>query len=99
MLKVKIFTLYPELFPGPFNYSLFKRAREKNIWSIETINIRDYAKDKNRTVDDSPFGGGSGMLMRADVLAKAMDENINLNEIQKNIYLSPKGKKFDNKFA
>ena len=56
------------------------KAIDKKIWSLDVINIRDYAKDKNRTVDDSPFGGGSGMLMRADVLAKAMDENINLNE-------------------
>jgi tRNA (guanine37-N1)-methyltransferase len=62
---------------------------------LETINIRDYSKDKHKTVDDTPYGGGSGMLMRADIIATALDKNINKNKKEKIIYLSPKGKKFD----
>ena len=99
MLNVRIFSLYPELFPGPLNIGLYKRARSKKIWSLETINIRDYSKDKHKTVDDTPYGGGSGMLMRADVLANALDKNINKKKKEKIIYLSPKGKKFDQRLA
>ena len=72
---------------------LYKRARKKKIWSLDVINIRDYAKDKHRTVDDTPFGGGNGMLMRADVVAEALDKNIKKNKNSKTIYLSPKGKR------
>ena len=97
MLKVKIFTLYPESFPGPLNIGLYKKAMEKKLWSLEIINIRDYANDKHKTVDDTPFGGGSGMLLKADVLAKSIDQNKKKNE--RIFYLSPKGKKFDQKLA
>ena len=94
MWKARVFTLYPELFPGPFGIGLYKRALDKKIWSLEVVNIRDYAMDKHKTVDDNPFGGGSGMIMRADVVAKALDKNIS-NKNESIIYLSPKGKKFD----
>jgi tRNA (guanine37-N1)-methyltransferase len=67
------------------------------LWKIEIVNIRDYAEDKHKTVDDTPFGGGSGMLMKPDVLAKSIDSNIKNNE--RIFYLTPKGKKFDQKFA
>ena len=97
MLKVRIFTLYPDLFPGPLDSGIYKKAREKNLWSLEIVNIRNFAIDKHGTVDDTPFGGGSGMLMRADILALAMDKKINYKEDQRNIYLSPKGKKLDQK--
>ena len=97
MLEVKIFTLYPDLFPGPLDIGLFKKAKEKKIWNLKVINIRDYSKDKNGTVDDTPYGGGSGMLLRPDVLASALDENTEKGE--KIIYLSPKGKKFDQNTA
>ena len=80
MLKVKIFTLYPDLFPGFLNIGLYKKAAEKNIWKLQVIDIRKYAEDKHKTVDDTPFGGGSGMLMRPDVLALALDRNINYKE-------------------
>jgi len=95
MLNVKIFTLYPELFPGPLDIGLYKKAKNKKIWSLKTINIRDYSRDKHKTVDNTPYGGGNGMLMRADVLADALDKNINFKKKEKIIYLSPKGKKFD----
>tara|TARA_Y100000590_G_scaffold428171_1_gene539199 strand:- start:917 stop:1606 length:690 start_codon:yes stop_codon:yes gene_type:complete len=98
MWKARVFTLYPELFPGPLDSGLYKKAREKKIWSLDVINIREYAEDKHKTVDDTPFGGGSGMVMRADVLAKSLDKNLN-NKNEKVIYLSPKGKKFDQTYA
>jgi len=98
MWKVRVFTLYPELFPGPLDIGLYKKALEKKLWSLEVINIRDYALDKHKTVDDTPFGGGSGMLMRADVLANSLDKNIS-NKSEPIIYLSPKGKKFDQTYA
>jgi len=99
VLKVKLFTLYPELFPGPLGPGLYKKALEKKIWQMQIINIRDFAIDKHKTVDDTPFGGGNGMLLRPDIIAKSMDENINYKLNQKNIYLSPKGKKFDQNIA
>ena len=93
MLKVKLFTLYPDLFPGLLDVGIYKKARENKKWSLEVINIRDYAFDSNRTVDDTPFGGGSGMLLKPDVLAAAIDKNVPSKD--KIIYLSPKGKKLD----
>ena len=93
MFEVKIFTLYPDLYPGPLNIGIYKKAREKKIWNLEVIDIRDYAIDKHGSVDDKPFGGGSGMLLRPDVVAAALDANLKKNETT--IYLSPKGKKFD----
>ena len=98
MWKARVFTLYPELFPGTLGSGLYKKALEKKIWSLEVVNIRDHAVDKHKTVDDTPFGGGSGMLMRADILANSLDKNIN-NSNEKIIYLSPKGKKFDQNYA
>jgi tRNA (guanine37-N1)-methyltransferase len=99
MLNVRIFSLYPELFPGPLDIGLYKKARRKKIWSLETINIRDYSKDKHKTVDGTPYGGGSGMVMRADIIATALDKNIKKKKKEKIIYLSPKGKKFDQGLA
>ena len=99
MLNIKIFTLYPDLFPGPLDIGLYKKAKSKKIWSLKVINIRDYSKDKHKTVDDTPYGGGNGMLMRPDVLADALDKNINSKNKEKIVYLSPKGKKFDQKIA
>tara|TARA_B100000959_G_scaffold279096_1_gene338646 strand:- start:1226 stop:1915 length:690 start_codon:yes stop_codon:yes gene_type:complete len=94
MWKARVFTLYPELFPGPLGIGLYKKALEKKLWSLEVVNIRDYSSDKHKTVDDTPFGGGSGMLMRADVIANSLDKNIS-DKAEPIIYLSPKGKKFD----
>ena len=97
MLELRIFTLYPDLFPGPLDIGVYKKARENKIWDLEIINIREYSKDKHGTVDDTPFGGGSGMLLRPDVVASALDTNVKKDE--KIIYLSPKGKSFDQKEA
>ena len=93
MLEVQIFTLYPDLYPGLLDVGIYKKALEKKKWSLKIIDIRDYALDDNQTVDDTPFGGGSGMLLKPDVVASALDKNIKAKE--KIIYLSPKGKKLD----
>ena len=98
MWVARVFTLYPELFPGPLGSGLYKKAHEKKLWSLEVVNIRDYATDKHKTVDDTPFGGGSGMLMRADIIANSLDKNIS-SKNEPIIYLSPKGKKFDQDYA
>ena len=97
MFLSRIFTLYPEYFPGYLNKGLFGKAMNEKIWNLETVNIRDYSFDKHKTVDDTPYGGGNGMLIKADVLAKSLDNNI--KEKEKIIYLSPKGKLFDYKYA
>ena len=97
MFEVKIFTLYPDLYPGPLNTGIYKKAQESKIWDLKVINIRDYATDKHSSVDDTPFGGGNGMLLRPDVVASALDSNLKSGETT--IYLSPKGKKFDQRAA
>ena len=97
MWTARVFTLYPEIFPGPLNKGLYGKALEKKVWNLEIINIRDSAGDKHKTVDDTPFGGGSGMLLKPDVLGKSLD--INIKKGERIFYLSPKGKKFDQKVA
>ena len=97
MYEVKIFTLYPETFPGPLAGGIYGKAMTKGLWNLKTVNIRDYAGDKHKTVDDNIFGGGSGMLMKPDVIAKSLDTNIAHGE--KIFYLSPKGKQFNQNFA
>ncbi len=94
--RAQVLTLFPEMFPGPLASSLAGRALKDGIWSLETIDIRDFAADKHRTVDGSPAGGGAGMVMRADVLAASIDKA--REKAQKHlplIYLSPRGQLFD----
>ena len=97
MSTARVFTLYPEIFPGPLNKGLYGKALEKKMWNLEVVNIRDSAEDKHKTVDDTPFGGGSGMLLKPDVLGKSIDNNVKKGE--RIFYLSPRGKKFDQKIA
>ena len=97
MFKVKIFTLYPEFFPGPFDKGIYGNALGKKIWNMKIVNIRDFAEDKHKTVDDTPYGGGSGMVMRADVIANSLDKNLETNE--KVYYLSPRGKLLNQEIA
>lgn len=85
-------TLFPEIFPGPLAASLTGTALEKELWRLEVLNIRDYADDKHRSVDDTPAGGGAGMVMRADVAAKAIDAGLALLPEARRIYLSPRGR-------
>ena len=97
MFQVKIFTLYPDFFPGILGKGIYGRAIEKSLWNLNVINIRDYADDKHKTVDDTPYGGGEGMVLKPDVVAKALDQNLKNDE--KVIYLTPKGKTFDQNTA
>ena len=97
MFQAQVFTLYPEFFPGPLSKGLYGKALSNKLWDLTVINIRDAATDKHKTVDDTPYGGGTGMLLKADVLANALDQKVKKGE--RVFYLSPKGKKFDQKLA
>lgn len=98
MWKISILSLFPEIFPGPLGLSVIGQALKKNIWQLEVTQIRDFALDKHKTVDDAAFGGGAGMVMRVDVLGRAIEEKFlpNGNPI---IYFSPRGRKFNQKIA
>ena len=85
----RVFTLYPDIFPGPLNKGTLRKGNGKKIWNLKQINIRDSAEDKHKTVDDTPFGGGSGMLLKPDVLGKSIDDNV---KKEKKYFISPKGK-------
>jgi len=87
-----VLTLYPEMFPGPLGQSLHGRALEREIWSLEARNIRDQATDRHATVDDQPFGGGPGMVMRPDIVDLALSEAVNqVDDPRPIIYLTPRG--------
>ncbi len=86
---VNLLTLFPEMFPGNLRLSLSGKALEKNLWSYNAVQIRDFANDVHKTVDDTPFGGGAGMVMRADIIEKAL---LSLPEVGRKIYMSPRGK-------
>jgi tRNA (guanine37-N1)-methyltransferase len=89
--RAAVLTLYPEMFPGPLGVSLAGRARDEGTWSLDTIQIRDFAADKHRTVDDTPAGGGAGMVLRADVLAAAIDHARSLHPGCPVIAMTPRG--------
>ena len=84
-----VLTLYPEMFPGILGQSLTGKALETGLWHLNTVNIRDYARDKHRTVDDTPAGGGAGMVMKPDIIAAAIEANPQPGPI---LYLSPRGR-------
>ncbi|WP_407066885.1 tRNA (guanosine(37)-N1)-methyltransferase TrmD [Hohaiivirga grylli] len=87
-----ILTLYPEMFPGPLGTSLSGDALQKGIWSFEARNIRDHGIGRHKAVDDTPAGGGCGMVLRCDVLAEAIDAAIPENDTRPRLLLSPRGK-------
>ncbi|MEP2235113.1 MAG: tRNA (guanosine(37)-N1)-methyltransferase TrmD [Alteripontixanthobacter sp.] len=87
-----ILTLYPEMFPGPLRLSLAGRALEEQKWSLDTVQIRDFAGDKHRTVDDTPAGGGAGMVLKADVLGAAIDHARSLHPAAPVLAMTPRGK-------
>jgi tRNA (guanine37-N1)-methyltransferase len=101
-MKISIITLFPEMFKGPFDSSIIKRAIDKKLIEIEFINLRDFGLGKHQTVDDTPYGGGMGMILKVDVLEKAIenakDENLS-NEQQKVVLLSAHGKKFEQQIS
>ncbi|HEY5720885.1 MAG TPA: tRNA (guanosine(37)-N1)-methyltransferase TrmD [Allosphingosinicella sp.] len=86
-----ILTLYPDMFPGPLGHSLAARALADGIWSLEAVQIRDFATDRHRSVDDTPAGGGAGMVMRADVLAAAVDHVLERRPDAPMLAMSPRG--------
>ncbi|PWC43514.1 tRNA (guanosine(37)-N1)-methyltransferase TrmD [Azospirillum sp. TSO22-1] len=95
---VKVLTLFPEMFPGPLGHSLAGKALENGVWSLESVDIRDFARDKHRSVDDAPFGGGAGMVMRPDVLDAVFTETCGPPGVEgrgRVIYLSPRGRVLD----
>jgi tRNA (guanine37-N1)-methyltransferase len=87
-----ILTLYPEMFPGPLGQSLAGRALAEGTWSLDTIQIRDFATDRHRSVDDTPAGGGAGMVMRADVLARAVDHVLEQRPETPMLAMTPRGR-------
>ncbi len=89
-MKITILTLFPQMFSGPFDYSIVKRAIEKNLVEIEIVDIRDFGLGKHKTVDDKPYGGGHGMILRADVLKEAIDfaKDKSLSKDQERIILT-----------
>jgi tRNA (guanine37-N1)-methyltransferase len=87
----RILTLFPEMFPGPLGQSLAGKALEKGIWRLDAMQIRDFATDKHRTVDDTPFGGGAGMVMRPDVVDAALAA-ATADNVGPAIYLTPRGR-------
>ncbi|NVK33557.1 MAG: tRNA (guanosine(37)-N1)-methyltransferase TrmD [Rhodobacteraceae bacterium] len=89
-----ILTLYPDMFPGPLGQSLSGRALSRGLWDLETSQIREFATDKHRSVDDTPAGGGAGMVLRADILAKAIDAAAPADDLRPRILMSPRGKPF-----
>lgn len=96
-LHFTILTLFPEMFPGPLGHSLSGKAKEQGLWDVDAVNIRNYADDTHKSVDDTPYGGGAGMVMRADILEKAHLDNV--KQHARRIYLSPRGKLLDQTMA
>ncbi|MEP3474855.1 MAG: tRNA (guanosine(37)-N1)-methyltransferase TrmD [Hyphomicrobiales bacterium] len=92
-------TLFPELFPGPLGASVTGTALDKGLWDLDVINFRDFATDKHRSVDDTPAGGGPGMVLRPDIAAKAIDAAVELCPTARRVYLSPRGRPFDQDLA
>ncbi len=90
-----VLTLYPEMFPGPLGISLAGRALDEGVWSLETVQIREFAQDRHRTVDDTPAGGGAGMVLKADVLARAVDHALAVHPDCPVIAMTPRGKPVD----
>ncbi len=89
--KATVLTLYPEMFPGHLSYSLAGKALERGQWQMEPVQIRDFATDKHRSVDDTPAGGGAGMVLKPDVLASAIDA-VSKGDARPRLLMSPRGK-------
>jgi tRNA (guanine37-N1)-methyltransferase len=90
--RATVLTIFPEMFPGPLTHSLAGKALRAGLWRLETIDIREFARDKHRSIDDAPFGGGPGMVMRADVLDAAIAAAGGVGPL---ILLSPRGRRLD----
>ena len=86
-----VLTIFPEMFPGPLGLSLSGRARERDLWRLDAVDLRAFTSDRHQTVDDTPFGGGAGMVMRPDIVARAVDATLAAGAPGPLIYLSPRG--------
>ena len=89
MWAASVFTLYPEMFPGPLGASMSGTALSKGVWSLEAINIREHGLGRHRAVDDTPAGGGPGMVLRADVLAASLDAGVRADDPRPRLLMSP----------
>ena len=100
-MKFNILTLFPEIFPGPLNHSLTGKALKNKLFKINAINIRDFSRTKSKTVDDKPFGGGAGMIIKPDVLQSSLNhaKKITKGSKEKILYFSPSGKKINQKLV
>jgi len=96
-MKIDILTIFPEMFSGPFKESIIKRAQKKELVEIKIHNLRDWTEDKHKTVDDKPFGGGAGMVMKIEIIDKALNDL--KTKKSKVILLTPQGKVFKQKMA
>jgi tRNA (guanine37-N1)-methyltransferase len=97
--RASVITLFPEMFPGPLAFSLSGQALEAGLWSLQTIALREFGLGKHRAVDDTPVGGGAGMVMRADVIAAAIDHARAVEADVPLIYLSPRGERLNQSLA
>jgi tRNA (guanine37-N1)-methyltransferase len=99
MWAASVFTLYPEMFPGPLGASMSGTALSKGVWSLEAINIREHGLGRHRAVDDTPAGGGPGMVLRADVLAASLDAGVRPDDPRPRLLMSPRGAPLTQKMA
>lgn len=100
LFTAQVLTLYPDMFPGPLGQSLAGKGLDEGLWALKTLDIRDFSSDKHRSVDDTPAGGGPGMVLRADILGKAIDgARADADPKWPLVYMSPRGKRFDQKEA
>lgn len=97
--QATVLTLFPEMFPGALGHSLAGKAMDDGLWSLEAVQIRDFAHDRHKTVDDTPFGGGAGMVMRPDVVAASIDDVHSTADPRPLIYLTPRGRPLDQSLA
>jgi tRNA (guanine37-N1)-methyltransferase len=93
--RASVLTLYPDMFPGTLGHSLSGRAIEEGRWALDTVQIRDFAQDRHRSVDDTPAGGGAGMVLRPDVLARAIDHAAPEGDERPRLLMSPRGRRLD----
>ena len=91
--RATVLTLFPEMFPGPLGLSLAGRAHERGDWSLQTHNLRDHGLGRHRAVDDTPFGGGAGLVMRPDVVDAALSEALPEGDARPVVYLTPRGRR------
>lgn len=94
-----VLTLFPEMFPGVLGHSLTGKALQQKLWQLQAIQIRDFAFDKHQTVDDTPYGGGAGMVLKPDILDAAIESALKIQPQGRLIYLSPRGQQFNQKLA